>query len=296
MRRWGIGLVALAVLFTGSTADPALAGGYGPATVAFNFTDDRINESSGVAAASLTSGVIFTHNDSGDLPRFFAVGPTGQTLATYTVGGAGAIDWEEMARGPASSGAGSSLYFADIGNNLRNRRVLDVYEVAEPVVVSGQDATLPLVAVRRLSYEDVPHDAEAFFVHPVTRELVVVAKEFHGLSNVYVAQGTTLVRVATVPIPLAMTPGATAVLGPLGGTQITGGAINDAGTAIVLRTYIEAFEWAVLGSYAATFAAAPAQIALASTRQGEAITYTPGGGLLTTTEGVRGPVHVLAPL
>ncbi|HVE93879.1 MAG TPA: hypothetical protein VNB24_03085 [Acidimicrobiales bacterium] len=295
MRRWGIGLVALAVLLTGSLADPARAAGYAPATVAFTFADDRINESSGVAAASLTPGVIFTHNDSGDAARFFAVGSAGQTLAIYTVAGAGAIDWEEMARGPASSGSGSSLYFADIGNNFRTRRVLTIYEVAEPVVVPGQDATLPIAATRHLSYEDIPHDAEAFFVHPVTRELVIVAKEVHGLSNVYVAQGTTLVRVATVPMPLAMTPGTTAALVPLGEMEITGGAINDAGTTIVLRTYVEALEWRVSDSYAATFAAAPARIALPKTTQGEAITYTPGGGLLTTTEGVRGPVHVLAP-
>ena len=291
MRRWGVGLLALAVLSVGSTVTPARAAGYAPGVVAFTFADSRINESSGVASATLTPGVLFTHNDSGDEPRFFAVGPTGATLATFTVAGAGAVDWEEMARGPASSGSGSSLYFADIGNNLRDRNVLDVYEVAEPVVVAGLDSTLPLLAVRHLSYEDFPHDAEAFFVHPVSGEIVVVAKEFHGLSTVYVARGTTLTKVARITFPLLMTPGAAAVLGPLSGTQATGAAINDAGTAIVVRTYLEAFEWQVLSTYAATFEAAPRRIALPATIQGEAITYAPNGDLFTTTEGVRAPVH-----
>lgn len=295
MRRWGTGLLALAVLTIGF-APPARAAGYGPAAVAFSFADTRINESSGAALASLTPGVLFTHNDSGDAARFFAVGPTGQTLATYTVAGAGAVDWEDMARGPASSGAGSSLYFADIGNNLRDRSVLDVYEVAEPMVVAGQDQTLPLVAVRHLSYDDIPRDAEALFVHPVTREIIVVAKEFHGLSNVYVARGTTLVRVASVVLPALMTPGLAAVQGPLSGTQVTGVAINDDATRVVLRTYLEAFEWVAQPSLEATFAAAPTRITLPKTTQGEAITYAANGELLITTEGVHGVVHTLAAL
>jgi hypothetical protein len=293
MRRGGIGLLALVVLSMGFVT-PAEAAGYAPATVAFTFADDRIGESSGVAAASLTPGVLFTHNDSGDAPRFFAVGPTGQTLATYNVAGAAAVDWEDMARGPSSIGGGSSLYLADIGNNARDRAVLDVYEVAEPVVVAGQDATLPLVAVRHLSYADIRHDAEALFVHPVTGEIVVVAKEFHGLSNVYVAQGSTLTKVAAIKFPLLMTPGVKALAGPLSGTQATGAAVNDTGTKIVVRTYLEAFEWAVLPTYAATFKAAPLRIPLPATTQGEAITYAPNGDLFTTTEGVHGPVHHLA--
>lgn len=293
MRRGGIGLVALVVLSMGFFT-PARAAGYASATVAFTFADDRIGESSGVAAASITPGVLFTHNDSGDSPRFFAIGPTGQTLATFTVAGAGAVDWEDMARGPASTGPGSSLYFADIGNNFRDRSVLDVYEVAEPVVVAGQDATLPLVAVRHLSYADIPHDAESLFVHPVTREIVVVAKEFHGLSNVYVAQGPMLTKVAAIKFPLLMTPGVTGVAGPLSGAMATGAAINDAGTKIVVRTYLEAFEWTIRATYASTFGAAPLRIPLPKTTQGEAITYAPNGDLFTTTEGAHGPVHRLA--
>ena len=294
MRRWGIGLLALAVLTViASIAPPASAAGYAPASLAFKFADARINESSGVALSTVTPGVVFTHNDSGDAPRFFAVGPTGETLATYTVAGAGAVDWEDMARGPASNGDGSSLYFADIGNNLRDRAVLDVYEVAEPAVVAGQDATLGVLNVRHLSYEDIRHDAEALIVDPRTGDLVVVAKELHGLTNVYVADGSTLVRAATVVIPRHMSLGVSSLLGPASGTQVTGAAMSDDGTRIVMRTYLEAFEWVIGANAQATFAAPPLRIPLPPTVQGEAIAYSPEGNLYVTSEGVNAPVHRL---
>ena len=240
----------------------------------FTFKDACITESSGVASVSYRDDLIFTHNDSGDTARFFAVDFTGATVGTYKVGGATAVDWEDMARGPHSNGApGSSVYLGDIGNNFRDRGVLTVYEVDEPVVgVTGP--TVPLRRTFRLSYKDIRHDAEALLINPVTRELLVVAKEFHGVSNVYVANGNVLRRVATVPIVALMTRSAAALTGPLSGTQVTGGAISPDGSKLVLRTYLEAFEWPLVGNdYAASLAATPTKIALPATQQGEAITY-----------------------
>ena len=75
-------------------------------TVAFAFEDPRITESSGLASAS-TPGVVYTHNDSGDAARFFAVGPDGRTRTVYTVPGVQVRDWEDMARGPDERGRSS---------------------------------------------------------------------------------------------------------------------------------------------------------------------------------------------
>jgi hypothetical protein len=295
--RWGTRVIPLLLAAT------ALIGSVGPSRAAaqppallFNFADARINESSGVASASYRDDLLFTHNDSGDTARFFAVNFAGQTEAVYTVANAAAVDWEDMARGPHSDGTpGQSLYLADIGNNFRDRAYLVVYEVSEPVVgVSGP--VLPLRSARAFRYDDIRHDAETFMVNPNNGDLIVVAKEFHGLSNVYVLRGSRAVKVATILIPTLMTLSADAALtgtNPLPGTQITGGDIGPVGDRLVVRTYLEAFEWRLLGgNYKATFKAKPTKIALPKTVQGEAAGYTRDGtGFLVTSEGVGAPVH-----
>jgi hypothetical protein len=296
--RWGIiaALLAAVIVAPHAQADSRVA------VELFRFQDPRIGESSGVASASYRNDLLFTHNDSGDAARFFAVDFTGKTVATYSVPSAGAVDWEDMARGPRQDGSpGQSLYFADIGNNFRDRNVLDIYEVAEPVV-GVSPAALPVRSVTHVTYPDIRHDAETLLVHPLTGQLLIVAKEFHGISNVYALRNGALEHVATVNMLALMTPGVYAILhplilegtpGPLAGTQITGGDIGAKGDRIVLRTYLEAFEWPLFGSdYAASFAVGPARIELPPTFQGEAATYTnDGAAVIVTTEGVGGPVH-----
>ena len=90
-------------------------------------------ESSGVVASSVRDGIFFTHNDSGDLPRFFAVDDQGCTLVTYTLGGVeSVVDVEDIARGP--SGGESSVWLGDIGDNNHMRNDLAVHRVIEPNV------------------------------------------------------------------------------------------------------------------------------------------------------------------
>jgi hypothetical protein len=293
-----VGFALALVLTLGGHLAPATAG----SVEVFRFQDPSIGESSGVATASYRNDLIFTHNDSGDSARFFAVDFTGHTVATYAVAGAQAVDWEDMARGPHHDGTpGQSLYFADMGNNLRDRSVLTIYEVDEPMV-GVTPSTIPIRSTLTFSYPDIPHDAEALLVHPVTGQLVVVAKEFHGFSNVYLLTGGVAVQVTTLNMLGLMTLSLDALIGPstftgafapLPGTQITGGAIGPAGDRIVLRTYLEAFEWRLYGSdYAGSFAIQPVKVAVPPTSQGESATYTNGGAaFITTTEGVGGPVH-----
>jgi hypothetical protein len=194
-----------ALLLTLVWAAPAQAR-YGKAVLLFNLADARITESSGIASSSRSADLLFTHNDSGDIARFFAVGPKGKTLATYTVIGATAVDWEDMARGPGAGGE-PTLFFADIGDNYHARPALVVYEVAEPEVdpkMTGAEVDVPVANIDVLVYEDGPHDAETLVVHPRTGAITVVTKDATGESGVYVAQeqmvpGISLLhRVATI--------------------------------------------------------------------------------------------------
>ncbi|MGH2757994.1 MAG: hypothetical protein ACRDKJ_00355, partial [Actinomycetota bacterium] len=146
MRRRILAFFVLATL----ALDAQGAEAYGRARLLFNLQDETIGESSGVASYSRSSAVLFTHNDSGDGPRFFAIGKRGETLATYVVLGAVSADWEDMARGPGGDGE-PALYFGDIGDNFRSRPFVTVYEVPEPTL-APEPLPVPVrfASVRRL--------------------------------------------------------------------------------------------------------------------------------------------------
>jgi hypothetical protein len=264
----------------------------------FVIRDAEIRESSGVAVSSRDDDVLFTHNDSGDVPRFFALDGAGCTVVRYAVMGAEAIDWEDMASGPEHKGK-PTLWLADIGDNTGQRPAISVYRVAEPKVRTPDntsDGCAPpvdeeLAATRfDLEYEDGPHDAEALLVHPKTGRVYVATKGVGA--QLYAA-------------PKRLRAGEVNVLEPIAPLEprvglVTAGDFAPDGKHLVLRNYGEAFEWRVRGGdIGAALNDAPLPeptlIPLPPTPQGEAIAYSADGdALVTTTEdpaGVGAPVH-----
>jgi hypothetical protein len=270
----------------------------GSAMVAFTFVDDRIAESSGLASAG-TPGMVFTHNDSGDGARFFAVDDTGRTVTTYTLPGVQARDWEDMARGPDEQGR-SSLWFGDIGDNnaLRDHGTL-VHRVREPVPDGRKAVTTEPPTSFRLRYPDGPGDAETLLVHPGSGRVYVVSKPFAGPVKVYAAPSpldadaaNLLALVAEVRIRPTGTAGGPRI-GGLAQRLVTAGDIAPDGRHVALRTYTDLYEWPVEGDdVAAAFAGEPRVTALPATEQGEGLTYTRDGrAVLLSSEGVGTPVH-----
>jgi len=258
-----------------AAAPAEAAGGYGPARLVCSFADPEINESSGIASTSWDDGVVWTHNDSGDSPRFFAVSrDTCATVGVYRVTGATAVDWEDMAR------SGRTLHFADIGDNRSSRASITVYDVPEPGPGTPSGTVNPS-ATRVLTYPDGPHNAESLFVDPTTGQLVIVTKTPLGPSAAYrvpPAGNGVMEKVAEVTFA-----------GPT-----TGG--DASADRIAVRTYDSAYEWDVRSgdTLAAVLARPPTTFALPVTPQGEAIAYTrDGSGLWISSETRAGPVHLL---
>jgi hypothetical protein len=259
---------------------------------------DAIKEASGIAASRRVDNVWWVHNDSGDTARVFAIGTTGQTLGEYSLTGASAIDWEDIAAGPGPTAGVSYLYVGDIGGNVTPRSSVQVYRVAEPLVNPASPLLTPQalsdVATLTLNYPDGSHDAEGLFVDPTTRDVFVVTKDLiGGVAGVYRAPapdaGTTaMTKVATVS---------------LGGFQgVTGADITPAGDVIALRTYLGVFLYPrasgtsvaqAFSQSSCTGAAPPVNGGWpGSEAQGEALGFTRDGrGYLTLSEGVHPPLH-----
>jgi hypothetical protein len=253
----------LAAALLGGLAVGASAQEVEGAEVAVRLEDPRILESSGLALSRRHEAVLWTHNDSDDGPRLYAVGSDGRTLATLTLGGAAARDWEGLAAGRDDRGR-PALFVGDIGDNNGVWPEVAVYRVAEPATL--RDATVPAVRYR-LRYADGPRNAEALLVDPRSNRLYVASKDESG-GSLYRAparlrsdQVNVLRRVARVP------------------PVVTDGAFLPGGRGFVLRDYQGAHLYRAPGRRAGSFEL-PLQF------QGESITATADGrSVLAGSEG-----------
>jgi hypothetical protein len=242
------------------------------ARVAYRVSDPRITEASGLAPSRRHPGIVYMHNDSGDGPRIFAVGPDGRTRATFTLAGAGNRDWEGMALGRDGAGR-PALFAADIGDNLGGEwPFVTVYRIPEPTQVRSQ--TLRATAFR-LRYRDGPRDAESVLIHPRTNRLYIASKRVSGA--LYAAPprlrttGFNVLRKVGDAPPIA-----------------TDAAFAPDGRTFVIRTYTEAYVYAMT-------AAGPGRrldvVPLPGQDQGESIAYgLDGVSLLAGSEGADEPL------
>jgi hypothetical protein len=247
---------------------PARAQEGGEATVTLRLQDPRIYESSGLALSRRHQAVLWTHNDSGDDPRLYAVGAEGRTVATLTLAGVDARDWEALAAGRDDRGQ-PALFVGDIGDNQGLWPDVSVYRVPEPARLG--DTTVPAVRYR-LRYPDGAHNAEALLVNPRSNRLYVATKDVAG-GGLYRAparlrpgQVNTLRRVASVP------------------PVVTDGAFTPDGRGFVLRDYQAAHLYRTGGRRAGSFEL-PLQF------QGESITVAADGrSVLAGSEGPESEV------
>lgn len=246
-------------------AAPAAAAGADQPRLLLRLSDRRIAESSGLAASTVHPGVLYTHNDSGDSARFFAVGAGGRVVATYDLTGARARDWEAVAAGPGPGGR-PTLWLGDLGDNLGGTwPEVYVFAVREPRrLVSG-----PVRWARyRLRYADGPRDAEALLVDPRTGRLYVVSKRAGG-AGVYAA-----------PAHLRRTR--VNLLRRVGGAPplVTDGSFSPDGSRVALRDYVEAYVYDRPGGPEV------ARLTLPLQQQGESLTWSSDGQqLLVGSEG-----------
>ena len=251
-----------------------------PARVLCTIRDSRITESSGLAA---TADRLWTINDGGSRLEVFELDRTCAVRRVITAG-IDPYDVEDLARA-----ADGTLWLADTGDNSLNRST-----VALERIRPDGSATL-----FRLTYPDGPHDAEALLLMP-TGEIYIATKEPLS-SNVYTPVGplsasrpTELRRVASIGLLPTGTSGGP--VGTAGQVLVTGGAVSPDGRSVALRTYTDAYVWTVpSGDVAGALKSGDRQrIALPPTAQGEGLAYAADGrSLLTSTEKLPGPVHVV---
>lgn len=257
---------------------------------------NQINEASGIAASHRNPGVYYLNNDSGDRPRIFAIDERGKDLGTYLLEGAQAIDWEDIAVGPAHGQSGSFVYVADIGDNNHQREWIVIYRVPEPDVSKRGTArafSLADVVALRMQYPDgESHNAEALLIDPKTADLYIVTKVRNGPARVFRHPAphlrdeiATLEDVGSLRLGSALIPGS---------EMVTGGDISIERNQILLRTYSQVFVWqrGPEQSIAEAISRPPCVAPQRSEPQGEAIGWRlDESGYVTVSEKAHQPIY-----
>ena len=258
---------------------------YLPGRELAKLANKSINESSGLAAARANRRVLWTHNDSGDAPRFFAIGYAGADLATVTLTGARARDWEDICS--FTIGRRHFLMLGDFGDNGGTRLDCRLYVVAEPRLnTARRRAKLSAKPVMTIpfAYQDGPRNCESVGVDTTTRTIYLVSKHLLGKSKVY-AMG--------LPARSPKKPLVAKAIATLGISTATAMDISPDGLRAVVLTYAHAYEY-VRGrkeTWATGFSRKPRMIRVPSRRQGESICYGAAGrSLYLTSEKLPAPL------
>jgi len=114
---------------------------------------DQITESSGMVKSRKYPGVYWTHNESGDSARIFAITKIGKIIKPKWFKGkykgieiinATNIDWEDIAKDSEGN-----LVIGDFGNNWSARQDLRLYVIKEP----NPYETLKVGIIKKISFK-----------------------------------------------------------------------------------------------------------------------------------------------
>lgn len=261
----------------------------GEATSWGDVDSDEIVEASGLGQSARDPDVLWTHNDSGDVARLFAMDRSGADLGEYTVDTT-STDWEDLTLGWDALYGADAIYVGDFGDNGESRDHVELLVLPEPEV-DGAGGIIEDFSTMILLYPDDAHNAETLMRDPVSGDLYVVTKDYDGPSYVFRKPAphaddseTELELVAELLFGEA----------PLeGGVATTSGDFSPLGDRIAVRTYDHAWMWRrdQAFSLAEAFAGEPCDLGAPDEEQGEALAFTQdGAGYLVVSEGEHPPI------
>lgn len=254
----------------------------------------EMDESSGISVSRIHEDILYTHNDSGDSSRFFAVTNKGVLKETFHFKGdptitKGVKDCEDIAIGPGPDKSKSYIYLGDIGDNKRERKYITVYRFEEPVISHQISTTLIKGNSVHLKYPDGPRDAETLMVDPIEKLIYIISKR------------EDTVGVYTAPLKyhandtLTMEKKGTVRFNGVPGLKwITAGDISADGQQILVKSYEKVFYWKREANEPIWKTLQRKSIELPYTLelQGEAIGFnTKGNAYYTTSEGKNAVIH-----
>ena len=152
----------LIVSHAGFAADPATSPAQLGSPKQTGTLPTVIDESSGVVKSRRypEKDIFWTHNDSGDTERIFAIDSKGNLLREALIPHATNHDWEEI-----SIDDKGRIIVCDIGDNFSKRKTIMLYRIAEPDALNPKEpAGEPQIFEYRYPKDQGASDAEGLIV------------------------------------------------------------------------------------------------------------------------------------
>ncbi|RSN30838.1 hypothetical protein DL990_23065 [Amycolatopsis sp. WAC 01416] len=266
-----VAAVAVLAAFIGGTTPAVAQEVPAPQPVCKN-SDSRLSELSGLVS---DGEHLYALNDGGTKTQVFVLGRDCKVQKVISAA-TDPYDPEDLART-----ADGTFWLSDTGDNRKRRDTVALISLTP----QGK-ATL-----HRLTYPDGQHDVEALIMDR-SGTPYLITKDLFGSSKVYRPTGplaspgpTPLENVGSLQIKETSTQGGPA--GSIGSMTVTGAASMADGSVVALRTYTDAYLYAVTdGDLKSALQREPVRVPLPNEKQGEALTFDPDGTLLSGGEGV----------
>ena len=172
-----------------------------------NLVNQTNKELSGLAASHRNSGIIYTHEDSGNGPEVYLTNAKGDDLGKLVLDGVNNRDWEDIVCGPGPVAGKTYVYLAEIGDNDVAYRSVFIYRFEEPDLTGANAQTVKHVVpeIIQCVYPGGAVNAETLMLDPVTKDLYIATKQA-GKSTLYVAKYPQSVSSTITLTPLANFP------------------------------------------------------------------------------------------
>ena len=201
--------------------------------------NNQIKESSGIVASYRNKGLIWTHNDSGDKNRLFAMDANGKGTREFYLEGANNRDWEAISM--ATFPEGSFIYVGDIGDNNNEFPTSTIYRVQEPEITGSTPQSNTLQNVQKITYKyvDGARDAEAFLIDQSSKDIFIISKRESSkrLYRLPFPQSYTQTNTAEFVQELTFSAGAGTPL------FIVDGNVSVDNKEIIIKNYLQIFHW-----------------------------------------------------
>lgn len=202
----------------------------------------NLDEASGLAASYTNQGMMWSHNDSGDINRIFLMDSLGKGTKEFYLEGAVNRDWEDMSISKFSDG--NYIYVGDIGDNLAVYPSCTIYRVKEPNIASqavqaSNSITLKDVQKINYVYPDGARDAECMFIDHDTKDIYILSKRDlkQRLYRLPYPQSYTQTITAEFVEEVAFSTALNTMF------YITAGDISPDNKEILIRNYGQIYHW-----------------------------------------------------
>jgi len=229
--------------------------------------NSAIHETSGIADSKLNPGNIWVQEDSDNPPQLYLIDHNGSVVKKIYIKDVVNRDWEDMLL------AGNEIYIGEIGDNNMVYPVYSFYKFSEPML--SADTVYDAIDIKFV-YPDGSHDAEAFLVDAVTKDIFIITKrdqssKIYKLSYPY--------KIATI--------NAASFVGNLSYTGVVSAAISPDGKEIIVKTYTTLFYYSRNNNedIGETLKGEYSKIGYMPEPQGEAVTFAiNNSGFFTLSE------------